>query len=153
LGIKLVGIGSAKRLCRNIPLKELPNKTVEELLKVPDIGEDTANSIYQYFRENGNDRVFNYYFWALGAEFESTYQPEATGKFSGKVFAFSGSFKSPSREELKTMVEQHGGTVGGSPGKSTSYFVVGESPTTHKVEKAKSLSIPVIAVQEFLGMI
>ena len=153
LGIKLVGIGSAKRLCRNIPLKELPNKTVEELLKVPDIGEDTANSIYQYFRENGNDRVFNYYFWALGAEFESTYQPEATGKFAGKVFAFSGSFKSPSREELKTLVEQHGGTVGGSPGKSTSYFVVGESPTAHKVEKAKSLSIPVITVQEFLGMI
>ena len=153
LGIKQVGIGGAKRLCKHIPVEKLPEQTLEALLKVPDVGLDTATSILEHFKTNGNDRVFAYFFWSLGARFQSTYQPEPLGKLAGNVFAFSGTFKSPSREELKAKVEEQGGSVGGSPGKSTSFFVIGDDPTAHKVEKAHKLGIPVITVTELLGLL
>ena len=58
-----------------------------------------------------------------------------------------------SRDEYKELIENNGGKNSGSISKKTDYVLAGENMGPAKLEKAKSLGIPVIDEDTFLIMI
>ena len=65
----------------------------------------------------------------------------------------SGVFARHSREEYKEMIERNGGKNSGSISKKTSFVLAGDNMGPAKLEKAKSLGVPVINEDRFLEML
>ena len=72
---------------------------------------------------------------------------------AGKTIVISGVFSLHSREEYKEMIEKNGGKNSGSISKKTSFVLAGENMGPAKLEKARSLGVPVIDESAFLEMI
>ena len=58
-----------------------------------------------------------------------------------------------SRDEYKTMIEQHGGKNVGSISAKTSFVLAGANMGPAKLEKATKLGIPILSEEEFLNII
>ena len=58
-----------------------------------------------------------------------------------------------SREDLKHIIKENGGESLSSISKKTSFVLSGDSMGPSKKEKALSLNIPIIGIDEFLNMI
>jgi DNA ligase (NAD+) len=70
--------------------------------------------------------------------------PAAAGTvFSGQTFVLTGTLPTLSREAATAMIEAAGGKVSGSVSRKTHYVLAGEDAGS-KLEKAKSLGVPVI---------
>jgi DNA ligase (NAD+) len=65
----------------------------------------------------------------------------------------SGVFEHHSRDEYKAMIERNGGKNSGSISKKTDFVFAGANMGPAKLEKARSLGIPIIGEDEFLKMI
>ena len=65
----------------------------------------------------------------------------------------SGVFESFSRDELKSLIEKHGGKFTGSISKKTDFIVAGENMGPSKYEKAEKLGIPIVDEKVFLAML
>ena len=74
------------------------------------------------------------------------------GALSGKTFVLTGTFPTLKREEAKERIEAAGGKVVGSVSSKTQFVVAGEEAGS-KLDKAKTLGIPVIDEEELLGML
>ena len=72
---------------------------------------------------------------------------------AGKTIVISGDFARHSREEYKEMIERNGGKNSGSISKKTSFVLAGDNMGPAKLEKAKSLGVPVINEDRFLEML
>ncbi len=154
LGIRHVGETTAKKLARHFKsLDALMNATPEELEKVGDIGEKTAQSIKEFFENPKNLDIINR-LREKGLHFELTEDElPKSNKLQGKKFVISGTFEHFSRDELKKSIEENGGKVVSSVSKNTDYLLAGEKPGPSKMEKAKKLGIPVLSEEEYLKMI
>jgi DNA ligase (NAD+) len=62
---------------------------------------------------------------------------------AGLTFVITGTLPNLSRDDVKGLIEQHGGKVTDAVSKKTSYLVLGESPGS-KLEKARSLGVPIL---------
>ena len=81
-------------------------------------------------------------------------KPESVSKLlEGKSFVISGVFENYSREELKSMIEHHGGKNTGSISSKTSYILAGDNMGPSKYEKAQKLNIPILTETEFMAML
>ena len=60
-----------------------------------------------------------------------------------KTFMFTGKLNEISRAEAKSLIEQNSGKIISNVNKKLDYLVIGEKPTTKKVNKAKELNIKV----------
>ena len=65
----------------------------------------------------------------------------------------SGVFSVYSRNELKKMIEKHGGKNVSSISKKTTFVLAGENMGPSKKEKAEDLGIPLISEEEFINKI
>ena len=74
-------------------------------------------------------------------------------KLSGISIVISGTFEKHSRDELKNMIEQHGGKNVASVSAKTTYLLAGENIGPSKLEKAEKLGIKIISEEEFLQLI
>ena len=74
-------------------------------------------------------------------------------KLQGKSIVVSGVFSLHSRDEYKTMIEQHGGKNVGSISAKTSFVLAGANMGPAKLEKANKLGIPILSEEEFLKTI
>ncbi|HAX97219.1 MAG TPA: DNA ligase (NAD(+)) LigA, partial [Prolixibacteraceae bacterium] len=84
---------------------------------------------------------------------ENTGSKQLSDKLDGLSIVISGTFNLHSRDELKLMIERHGGKNVGSISKNTSYVLAGDNMGPSKLEKAQKLGIPIINEDEFLNMI
>jgi DNA ligase (NAD+) len=75
----------------------------------------------------------------------------ASTDLTDKTFVLTGAM-SVSRNDIKALIEAHGGKVTGSVSKKTSYVVAGDSPGS-KVEKAEKLNVAIITEDELRAMI
>jgi DNA ligase (NAD+) len=64
----------------------------------------------------------------------------------------TGALTTLTREEAKESIEARGGKVVSSISKNTDFVVVGVDPGS-KLEKAKTLGIPLLDEQKFLNML
>lgn len=152
LGIRNVGKTTAKQIMnyyRSIP--ELAAADVDELLNIPDIGETTAQCIYDFFHDEADMELINK-FQKYGV---NMVMPERTGGsdiLSGKTIVVTGSFDNYSRKDMEELITSNGGKATGSVSKKTDYLVAGEAAGS-KLEKANALGVKVLTIDEFLDMI
>ncbi len=153
LGIRHVGETTAKSLAghfRNIDA--IASADVEELLKVDDIGEIIAESVYSFLRNPDNLDIISRLKTA-GLRFESEEKKaQLSNALEGLTIVISGNF-SISRDAMKELIVLNGGKNSGSISGKTSYLLAGEKAGPEKLKKAESLGVKVITEQEFNEMI
>ena len=66
------------------------------------------------------------------------------GKLKNFSFLITGKLESMSRAEVKSIIEKNSGKILSSVSKKLDYLVVGENPTTKKVNQAKELGIKIL---------
>ncbi len=154
LSIPNVGETTAKKIARTVgSVDRLMAMSAEELTAIDDVGPMIANNIIEYFATESNraivERLRSY-----GVQLEMEEDTSArTDTLAGKTFVISGVFTLNSRDQYKQMIEQNGGKNSGSISKKTDYVLAGENMGPAKLEKARSLGIPIINEQEFLAML
>lgn len=155
LSIPNVGETTAKRLALGVKsMKNMLDMTVEELNTVQDIGPVIAKSIFDYLNDPGNRTIIERLAKA-GVQMqlsEDKMKPKGD-KLAGKTIVISGTFSHHSRDEYKNIIEQEGGKNAGSISKKTSFVLAGENMGPSKLEKCKTLGIPIVSEDEFLKMI
>ena len=151
LGIRQVGAKTGKSLASYFgELDNLANATVEELTQVPDIGEITALSIFDWFQQEGSREIIEK---LRTADVNFSCLREITDtRFAGLTFVLTGALTKFTREEATAQIENFGGKASGSVSKKTNYVVVGENAGS-KERKAKELGIPILTEDEFLQML
>jgi DNA ligase (NAD+) len=154
LGILHVGAGVAKALGRSFPsLDEIARSTEEELTRIEDVGDVIAKSLIQWFGNELNQRLIER-LRAAGLNFQSQiHQPAGARPLAGKSFVLTGTLPHLKREEAAALIESLGGKISGSVSAKTHYVVAGSDPGS-KLDKARSLGIPVLdehGLRELLG--
>ncbi len=151
LGIRQVGAKTGKVLAAAFgSLDALAEATVEQLKEISDVGEITAQSIYDWFRQSQSQHLLSRLKDA-GVNFESKRVLTDT-RFAGMTFVLTGALSKFTREEATEKIELLGGKASGSVSKKTTYVVVGENAGS-KERKARDLGIPILSEDDFLQMI
>ena len=127
------------------------NVSIEELSVQNDVGEITAKSIYDFFREEQSIDLINKLKLA-GVNMESLEEENTDNRFEGKTFVLTGALSKYSRDEASDIIEKLGGKTSGSVSKKTSYVLAGEDAGS-KLTKAQNLGVTVITEEEFEEMI
>ncbi|MCR5570472.1 MAG: NAD-dependent DNA ligase LigA [Paludibacteraceae bacterium] len=154
LSIRNVGVVMAKKLAKSFKsIEGLKAATFDELMAVNDVGDTIAESVIQYFKDPANLEMISRLEKA-GVQFELAKAEEnTTNKLEGKSIIISGVFERHSRDELKALIEQNGGTNVSSISSKTNYVLAGEKMGASKLEKAQKLGIPIISESDFEKMI
>tara|TARA_B100001741_G_C16553373_1_gene600767 strand:- start:657 stop:2648 length:1992 start_codon:yes stop_codon:yes gene_type:complete len=154
LGVRYVGETVSKVLVKEFQhIDHLMMANKERLENVDEIGEKIAESVVQYFQNNENinliERLKN-----QGLCFEIGEESKAiSSQLSGMSIVISGVFSHFSRDELKKIIEQHGGKNISSISKKTTFVVAGENMGPSKLQKAERLNIPILSENEFIKKI
>lgn len=150
LGIPQVGAAAAKDLARTFrSLDALAAATETELVRIDGFGEKTAAAVLRWFADPVNRELVRD---LLAAGLQPTAPAAGGGSLAGKTFVLTGTLPTLSREEATARVEAAGGKVSGSVSKKTHYVLAGEEAGS-KLEKARTLGVPVIDEAEFLRMV
>ncbi len=153
LGIRFVGETTAKTLARHFgSIDALAAASEEELKSVPDVGDVCAKSIYDYFRDQRHLEEIGR-LKAHGLHFSTEQQAEAASDaLAGKVIVISGTF-SISRDEMKALIEKHGGKNSGSISSRTSFLLAGAKPGPEKILRCEELGVPVMDEDSFMALL
>lgn len=154
LGIRYVGETVARKLAEaKLNLENLIKAGQEELEEVDEIGERIAQSVRSYFQNERNLELVEKLV-AAGLQFEMEAPEEAVSDLlAGKNFVISGVFIHHSRDELKSIIEQHGGKNSASISSKTDFILAGENMGPSKHEKAQKLGVPIISEEDFMEML
>ena len=155
LSIPFVGETVARKLARAVrDIDTLMNMGRDELVAIEDIGPRIADAIIEYFAYPANRELVER-LRAAGVQMSMPEQDtnDHTDILAGKTIVISGVFSKHSREEYKALIDKNGGKNSGSISKKTSLILAGENMGPSKLEKAKSLGVPIINEDEFLQMI
>ena len=149
LGINNVGKKTAKDLAERYGTFEaLMQAPAEELVEIRDVGEVVAQCIVDFFAGEHVQAT-------LEKLFQAGVAPRpcggSQGALLGKRFVITGTLPTLKRSQAAELIEQAGGTVQSSVGKSTDYLVAGEKAGS-KLEKARELGVPVLTEAELLEL-
>ena len=151
LGIRMVGERAAKLLAERFQSVEaLVNATTEQLVEVSEIGPKVAEAITFHFAIPANrERIER--MQRLGVA--PTHVATATGdRLAGKTVVVTGTLVRFSRDDIHKLIEREGGKPSSSVSSKTSYLVAGDAAGS-KLEKAKTLGVPVLSEDEFLALV
>lgn len=106
LGIRHVGVKLAKTLARYFKdMDKLIVATYEELRMIEDVGEITADTIYEFFRQEQTiDLIIK--LKQANVNMKAEIQENEDEKFAGKTFVLTGSLEHYSREEASEIIEK-----------------------------------------------
>ena len=152
LGIKNVGAKLAKILAKEFKnIDDLMNASVIRLNSINDVGEITANNIYEFFKQEQTIDLINRLKNA-GVNMEYLQQESDDERFFGKTFVLTGSLSNYTRDEASKIIEDFGGKTSSSVSKKTTYLLAGEDAGS-KLTKAEQLGVTIITEREFEDMI
>ena len=143
LGIRQVGEKTAKILAKKYKtMDNLINSTKEDLSNIRDIGDISADSIIDYFKDESNIKLINE-LKELGLNMTYLGQNESNNNpnIYGRTFVITGTL-SKGRDEIKNIIESLGGNVTSSVSKKTDVVIVGTDPGS-KYDKAIELGITI----------
>ncbi len=150
LGIPNVGEKTAFDLAEKFgSMENLAKADLGDLEEVRDIGEITAKSVHDWFRDGYNKKFLKKLLRRVSVEIVGR---ATSDKLKGKKFVLTGSLKTIGRSEAKEKIISLGGEVSESVSKNTAFVVAGENPGS-KLEKAKRLGVKVLDEKEFLDII
>ena len=152
LGIRHVGSKLAKTLAKKYKtMDNLMNASFEELSLQEDVGEKTADSIYEFFKQEQTIDLINK-LKASGVNMQAIEEESSDNRFEGMTFVLTGALQEFTRDEASEIIEKLGGKTSGSVSKKTTYVLAGEDAGS-KLTKAQSLGVTVISEQKFKEMI
>ena len=154
LGIRYVGETVSKVLVKEFQhIDHLMMADKERLENVDEIGEKIAESVVLYFQNKENIKIINR-LKNQGLCFEIGEESKAiSSQLLGMSIVISGVFSHFSRDELKKLIEQHGGKNVSSISKKTTFVVAGENMGPSKLQKAEKLNVPLLSEDEFIKKI
>ena len=152
LGIRHVGSRLARDLSRKYrTLDNLMNASLEELSMQNDVGDKTASSIYEFFKQEQTIDLIDK-LKQFGVNMTSLEEEITDKRFEGMTFVLTGALEEYTRDEASEIIEKFGGKTSSSVSKKTTYVLAGEDAGS-KLTKAQSLGVAVISEAEFKDMI
>lgn len=154
LGIRYVGETVSKTLAHYFKdIKSLISADIDTLLNIDEIGDKIAGSLVSYFSDTQNlcmiQELKDY-----GLQFKiSTNVLFISDKLAGCVILVSGVFRKFSRDEIRLLIEKHGGNNVSTISKKTTFVLAGDNMGPSKKKKAEELGIPIITEEEFIRKI
>ena len=143
LGINGIGAKTAKILALKYhTMDNLMQASLDELTSIYDIGPILAQNIFDFFNEPSNIMLIND-LKAHGVNME--YLGEKIVEhdlFKDKKFVITGTISFMTRDEIKHIIETHGGRSIDSVSKNTDIVIVGDNPGS-KYDKAQALGITI----------
>lgn len=153
LGMRFVGETTAKYLARHFrSMDALMGASVEELAEADEVGDKIAASIRAYLDDERNLAIIRRLREA-GLQMELQESSRASSVLEGKSIVISGSFERQSRDELKELIELHGGKNLAAVSRTTDYLLAGDKVGPAKLQKAMKLGIEIISESDFEKMI
>ena len=153
IGIRFVGETTAKYLATHFrTLDAIAAATAEELAEAEEIGSKIAESIIAYFAEENNRTILER-LRSAGLRFEIEDKVCTSNALSGKNIVISGKFEGRSRDDMKALVEEHGGKNLAAVSANVDFIVAGDNMGPAKRQKAEKLGIKILNEQEFMALI
>ena len=153
IGIRFIGETTAKILARQFKnIDALIHADPEQLIEAEEVGEKIARSIIEYFADTGNMRIVER-LRSYGLQFQNQVQEGATDRLAGLNFVISGTFVHHSRDQLKELIERHGGRNLSGVSSNVNYLLAGQNIGPAKLAKASKLGVKMINEEEFMQML
>lgn len=153
IGIRFIGETTAKILARQFKnIDALIHADPEQLIEAEEVGEKIARSIIEYFADAGNMRIVER-LRSYGLQFQNQVQEGATDRLAGLNFVISGTFVHHSRDQLKELIERHGGRNLSGVSSNVNYLLTGQNIGPAKLAKASKLGVKMINEEEFMQML
>ncbi len=141
LGIPLVGERTAETLADTyLTLKNFIATPLDTLVKCPDIGDKTAQIVYNTLQNPTFQAALNALKDIPISPISPSPAPETP--ISGKRFLITGTLSQP-RPEIETRLKAQGGKIASSVSPKLDYLIVGENPGS-KLTKAEVLGITIL---------
>lgn len=158
LGIRYVGSVNAKILTQSFPtIEALSTASITSLEAVYGIGEEIAQSVFQWFKIPANQHLVET-LQTIGLQFNhhnsviKTSANSATNTLAGKIFVITGTLPTLKRNQAQDLIEQAGGKVTNSVTNKTDYLVIGENPGS-KLTKAQKFNISQLDEVQLLALL
>ncbi|MFA7117098.1 MAG: NAD-dependent DNA ligase LigA [Bacteroidales bacterium] len=154
LGIRHIGQTTAKILTAHFQnINNLMNANEAELTQVDEIGDIMAKSIREYFDNPINIKLINDLNRAnIKLKNDDSENKVISSALEGLKIVISGNFSIP-REDIKKLINTHGGKNISSISKNTDYLLAGEKIGPKKLATAKKLGIKIITQEIFNELI
>lgn len=154
LGIRYVGSTTAKKIASALQnIEAISSASYQTLMDIDEVGEVIANSVMEFFANEQNRNIVNRLKEA-GLQFAlGQAEEQASNKLEGLSIVISGTFERYSRDELKQLIEAHGGKNVSSISSKTDYVLAGANMGPAKLEKANALGVKIMSEADFIKMI
>jgi DNA ligase (NAD+) len=153
LGIRFVGETTAKYIATHFrTLDAIAAATIEELSEAEEVGAKIAVAITEYFADERNRAIVER-LKSAGLKFEIEEKQRSSNALEGKSVVISGKFVGRSRDDMKALVEEHGGRNLAAVSANVDFIVAGENMGPAKRQKAEKLGITILNEEEFMTMI
>lgn len=147
LGIRHVGEAGAKLLTAHFgSIDAIMAADKEALMAIDEVGGIMADSITGWFADPVNRQQIEKLRQA-GLQFRQEDTKRLSDALEGKVLVVSGVFTIP-RDEIKQLIESHGGKTASSVSGRTDYLVAGDAPGAEKIKKAEKLGTAIISEEQ-----
>ncbi len=155
LAIAHVGESVADLLAQAfLTIDALMEATAERLSSINGVGPVMAEDIHAYFQLPATRQLIDD-LRELDMKLTEDARVKvasAAGDLTGKTVVVTGTLERFGRDEIESLIRQRGGKPSGSVSKNTSYLVAGEKAGS-KLDKAKTLGVPVLTEDEFAAML
>ena len=153
LGIRFVGETTAKYIASHFrTLDAIMAASRDELAEAEEVGAKIADSIVDYFADEDNRTIIEHLRQA-GLQFEVREKHKDSNALNGKSIVISGKFTGRSRDDMKAIVEAHGGRNIAAVSANVDFIVAGDNMGPAKRQKAEKLGITILSEAEFFAMI
>lgn len=153
LGIRFVGETTAKYLATHFrTLDSIRRASAEELAEAEEIGSKIAESIISYFADDKNITIVER-LRTSGLRFEVEDKSKLSNVLEGKNIVISGKFEGRSRDDMKALVEEHGGRNLAAVSSNVDFVVAGDNMGPAKRQKAEKLGVKILSEAEFMQLI
>jgi DNA ligase (NAD+) len=151
LGIRFVGERTAELLSEEFgSIEALRAASAEELERVEEVGPRISQAILEFFAQPANLALVKS---LKGAGVDMTARKkQRSAQLAGLTFVLTGTLPTLTRDEAKARIEAASGKTAAAVSKKTSYVVAGEEAGS-KLDKARSLNIPVLDEAGLLALL
>ena len=152
LGIRNVGSHLSKVIEKafNGNIYTFINASFEELENIDEVGPIVAETINKFWQDKANVNIVESCL-KMGVKLNTNLEL-LSEKLINKSIVFTGTLTQFTRDEAKSITENHSGKTRTSVSKNTNFVVAGNDAGS-KLKKANELGIPVLTEQEFLNLI
>ncbi|GER86743.1 hypothetical protein KDW_09050 [Dictyobacter vulcani] len=141
LNIRYIGEKSAQLLATAFgDIDALAQASAEEIIKVPGVGPEIGQSVYNWLQDTDNLALIER-LRAAGLTLAEE-KVENTGPLTGQTFLVTGRLEAMTRSAAEEAITRLGGRIATGVSKTLSHLIVGEDPGS-KLAKAQKVGVPI----------